>query len=307
MNRFVGPMVACLLLTAPVQADLRTRAATELAEGLVARFGSKAGGSVSALTQKIESLAARHGEEALVAVRKVGPTAFGLIEAAGADSAKAVRVMALYGEKGAARVLSQPAAMRQYLRLGDEAAAALVKHPGIAETLLEKGGMPAVKALEKVTPQNGRRLAMLLEGELAMAGKHPELLEVIAKFGDRAATFVWENKGSLAVGTALTAFVLNPEPFLNGTREIAKAVGESAVRPIAEIPGAAVKGIVSSVNWTVVILVALAVIVVFNLPFIARWCSRLAASSRSAEAAAVPAAPPETTQAQCEGENHGVK
>ena len=46
---------------------------------------------------------------------------------------------------------------------------------------------------------------MILEGELANCGKHPELLEVIAKYGDRAAVFVWENKGALAVGATLTA------------------------------------------------------------------------------------------------------
>jgi len=229
MNKAVFLVLSFLLCAAPVRADLRTRAATELAESLIARFGAKAGRNVSALAQRIESLAIRHGEETLIAVRKVGPSALGLIEAAGADGAKAVRVMALYGEQGAARVLSQPAAMRQYLRFGEEAAAALVKHPGIAEPLVEKGGIAAVKALGVVTPQNGRRLAMMLEGELANVGKHPELLEVIAKYGDRAATFVWANKGALATGAVLTAFVANPEPFLNGARDITKIAGDSVV------------------------------------------------------------------------------
>ena len=78
---------------------------------------------------------------------------------------------------------------------------------------------------------------MLLEGELAQTGKHPELLEVIARYGDRAAVFVWEQKGSLAVGTALTAFLLHPEPFLDGARDISKVVAENALRPLAEVPG----------------------------------------------------------------------
>jgi len=265
MNKAVYLLLAFLLCVTPVRADYRTRAATELAESLIARFGAKAGRSVSALAQRIESLAIRHGEETLIAVRKVGPSALGLIEAAGADGAKAVRVMALYGEQGAARVLSQPAAMRQYLRLGESAADVLVKHPGVAEALVEKGGMPAVRALENLTPQNGRRLAMVLEGDLAQVGQHPELLEVIGKHGNAAMEFIWSNKGSLAVGAGLTAFVLHPEPFLSGVKDISKVVGESAIRPLAEVPGVAVKGIVESVNWTLVILIVAAGVALYVL------------------------------------------
>ena len=58
---------------------------------------------------------------------------------------------------------------------------------------------------------------MLLDGELAQAGRHPEVLGVIAKHGDGAADFLWRNKGTLAGGAALTAFLADPEPFLDGT------------------------------------------------------------------------------------------
>jgi hypothetical protein len=225
------PVLACLLCVPQARADLRTRAAAEAAEALIARFGAKAGRSVPAPTRRIEGLAARHGDEAVVAVRKVGPSAFGLVEAAGADGAKAVRVMAVHGERGAARVLARPAAMKQFLRYGDEAAVALVKHPGVAEKLVERGGMPAVKALGAVNPQNGRRLAMMLEGDLAKAGRHAELLGVVARHGDRAADFIWRNKAVLAGGAALTAFLAHPEAFINGTRDITAVAAESVVKP----------------------------------------------------------------------------
>ncbi|MBX9582545.1 MAG: hypothetical protein K2X87_19745, partial [Gemmataceae bacterium] len=51
------------------------------------------------------------------------------------------------GEQGASRVPSRPAAMRQLARHGDEAAAVLVRHPGVAEPLLERCGAQAVQAL----------------------------------------------------------------------------------------------------------------------------------------------------------------
>lgn len=224
--------VACMTCTPPAQAQVKARAAREAAELLFERFGAKVGRSVPELAARIEGLAARYGDEAIVAMRKGGPSAFGLVEAAGADGAKAVRVLAVHGEQGASRVLSRPTAMKQFLQHGDEAANVLVRHPGVAEPLLEKGGAQAVKALGSIDPRNGRRLAMLMEGEMANAGRHPELLGVVAKHGDGAVNFLWQNKGTLAGGAALAAFLADPEPFLSGTRDIASVAGETVVKPV---------------------------------------------------------------------------
>ena len=224
--------VACLCCTAPAQAQVKARAAREAAELLFERFGAKVGRSVPELAARIEGLAARYGDEAIVAMRKGGPSAFSLVEAAGADGAKAVRVLAVHGEQGASRVLSRPTAMKQFLQHGDEAANVLVRHPGVAEPLLERSGGQAVKALSAIDPRNGRRLAMLMDGELANAGRHPELLGVVAKHGDGAVNFLWQNKATLAGGAALVAFLADPEPFLNGTRDIASVAGETVVKPV---------------------------------------------------------------------------
>ena len=56
--------------------------------------------------------------------------------------------------------------------------------------------------------------------------------------------FIWKNKGALAVGATLTAFLNNPEPFINGGRDI-------VVETIAPI-GAAVA---RRTNWTPVLIV----------------------------------------------------
>ena len=88
------------MLASNARADWRTRAATEAAESLMARFGAKAGRSVPALARRIESLAARYGEDAIIAVRKGGPEAVRLVEAAGGDGAKALRVLLRTARKG---------------------------------------------------------------------------------------------------------------------------------------------------------------------------------------------------------------
>lgn len=223
---------ACLLCAPEAHGQLRARAAREAAEVLFERFGAKAGRSVPELTARIEGIAARYGDEAIVALRKGGPKACGLVEAAGTDGAKAVRVLAMHGEQGASRVLSRSVAMKQFLKYGDDAARVLVRHPGVAESLVERGGARAVKALGAIKPRNGRRLAMLMDGEIANVGRHPELLEVVARHGDGAVNFLWQNKGTIAGGAALAAFLADPEPFLNGTRDLAAVAGESVVKPV---------------------------------------------------------------------------
>ena len=243
-----------LAVSGAVRADAKSKAIQEVAEEVMARFGSKAGKSLPALAEKIEGYVGRYGEDALVAIRRVGPDAFALVDEAGVNGPRAVKVLATYGEEGATNILRRPKAMSQFARFGDDAGAVLVKHPAVAESLIERGGPSGVKALEAVTTRNGRRVAMVMEGDLGKVPRSTELLDVIAKYGDRAAEFVWENKGALAVGTALAAFIANPEPFLNGTTQLAKVAGETAAKPLAE-------GAARGANWTVVILAVLAVVV----------------------------------------------
>lgn len=214
------------------RADVKTKAVQETAEAVMARFGVRAGRSLPALIEKIESLAARYGEEALVAVRRVGPEAFTLVEEAGVNGSRAVRVLAEFGEEGATCVLRRPAAMKQFLRYGEGAASVLVRHPGVAEGLIEKGGAGAVRALAKVTPQGARRMAMVLEGELKAVAPKAELLEVVGKYGQRACDFIWANKGVLAGAAAMTAFLANPEPYLNGVRNLAEVTVVPVAKPV---------------------------------------------------------------------------
>jgi hypothetical protein len=258
-------IVLVVVLVPNVRADWKSRAATEAAESLVERFGAKAGRSVPVLAQRIETLATRYGDDAIVAIRRGGPEAVSLVESAGVDGGKALRVLATHGEEGASRVLGRPTAMKQFLRYGDDAATALVKHPGVAEPLVERGGAEAVGALGAINPRNGRRLAMVLEDELANSGQQKEVLEVVAKYGDPAMEFIWNHKGSLAVGATLTAFVVAPEKFLNTAEGVTRTVADSVVKPIAEVPGEAVKGVAAGTNWTVVFCVAAALVCLMAL------------------------------------------
>ena len=74
---------------------------------------------------------------------------------------------------------------------------------------------------------------MLMEKEVAEVGRHPELLAVVGKHGERAVAFLWREKKAIAGGAALAAFLHDPEPFLSGTRDLAAAAGDAVVKPVA--------------------------------------------------------------------------
>jgi len=289
----IGLMTCCLSMTVltaatpAVRADLESKAAQEAAEYVMQRFGRQAvKEGVGSLAAKIESYAARYGDETLLAVRRVGPEAFALVDAAGVDGAKAVRVLARHGEEGATWVLKRPKAMSQMLRYGDEAADVLVKHPGIAEPLVERGGAAAVKALDVVTTQDGRRVAMMFEGDLGKVARSGELLEVIAKYGNRAAEFVWEHKAALATGTVLVAFLADPEPFLNGAAKITGIVGETTAKPLAE-------GIARGTNWTVILLVVFGLVTASALCLVAKYGLFSVAAAKAVSSGITPKTKPD--------------
>lgn len=235
--------------------------AREAAEYVMRKFGKEAAEvGVETLTRKIEALAVNYGDEVFLAVRKVGPRALRISEEAGEFGLESVKLMARYGDD-AIWVVAKKNRLAIFAKYGDEAAESMMKHGEIAEPLLTSFGKPAAGALKAVSSQNGRRLAMLAEdGQLAKIGRTPELLEVVAKYGDRAADFIWRNKGALTVAVALTAFLANPKPFLDGATDITKIVAENAVKPLADVPGQVASQAAKNTNWTVVLAIGIGVL-----------------------------------------------
>jgi hypothetical protein len=243
------------------RADLKGRAARELTWWAIRRSaGPAAREGAEALVRRVEALAARHGDEVVTAVHEVGPGALRLVEGAGTQGGLAARLLARHGER-AAWVAADSRRLALVARHGDAAAGALVRHRRVAEPLVKVLGEPAARALAAVGPRNARRLAMMTEtGELARLARPDELLEVVGRFGDRAMEFVWKHKGALAVGTALTAFLADPGPFLGGARDLAGVVVATATRPVTELPGRVMTGAVRRTDWTSVVVAVLGLV-----------------------------------------------
>ncbi|MBY0589143.1 hypothetical protein K2X85_18365 [bacterium] len=206
---------------------------------------------VQTLTSKITQLAAKHGDDLVAsALKKVGPRVAKITADAGEHGGVALRLLAQHGDKAVGITLKK-GSLATIERFGDNAATAILKHGSVGESVIGQFGREGVEALARVTPQNGRRIAMLA-GDGVMK---PELLEVIVKYGDEASNFIWRNKGALAVGSTLATFLAAPEEFLHGTQQLASIVADSAVKPLAAIPGTVLGEAARGINWNLVVFI----------------------------------------------------
>jgi hypothetical protein len=228
-------LAACLITVfyGTVEAGATTKAAREGAEYILRKFSKTAGNEgVDILARKIEKLAAKYGDDAIVAVKKVGPTSFRIIEEAGENGPPAIKLMARNGDD-AVWVVAKKNRMAIFVNYGDNAADAMIKHGQLAEPLLATFGQNAASAFKAVSAQNGRRLAIMTDsGDLAKIGRTAELLKIIGHYGDRAMSFVWNHKESLAVERMLTAFLESPQPFIENTLDISQVPNLTTEEPV---------------------------------------------------------------------------
>lgn len=255
MKMVAAWVMVLLLFATSAQGAGNGAALREAAEYVLKKFGREGTDeTVGTLTAKLTKLSAQHGEEAVAAVQKVGPRAFRLIDNGGENAPQVIGLMNRFGND-AVWVASRPKSMAIFVRHGDDAAGAMIRHREIAEPVIERFGEPAVRALNAIDGRNGRRLAMLADdGSLAAGGRADDLLSVIGRHGNRAMDFIWRNKGGILVAASLSAFVHDPEPFIDGTRDLATAAASPAQ--------AAAQEAARSVSWTLVLMTSLAVLAV---------------------------------------------
>jgi hypothetical protein len=251
---------ACLaigLLPSLAQADVKSAAARELADYVIEKLGIKGGEEAATeLAARFEAAGAKYGEDAVnQAVRKVGPRAITLAEGAGENGPRVMKLISRYGDDGV-WIASQPERLSLFAKYGEPAAKAMIEHEGIAEPVIKAFGEPAADALVELGPQSGRRLAMMTEeGELAKLGHTNQLLNTVSKYGDSAMNFIWKNKGALAVTGAMVAFLADPKPFIDGTKDIAQVAAENIGKPLAKVPGEIASAAAKNADWTLVLIV----------------------------------------------------
>jgi hypothetical protein len=212
-------LLAALWIPQNTVASLTSQAAREVAEQVAKKFGGKMGSeTVETVAGKTMQWSAKYGDDAVNAVKNVGPQAFRLAENAGEHSGDVIRLLSKYGDN-AVLICEKPNRLRLFARYGDDAAEAMIRHGDNADILVQQYGKSAASALAKVEPQNGRRLMQMNEsGELAKIGGADRVLGVVEQYGNKGAEFIWNNKGALAVVTVAAAFYKDPGTFIDGGR-----------------------------------------------------------------------------------------
>lgn len=240
--------LAATCLPASAQAGVTTKAINETVEYLSKTFGREmAETTVETMTKKVEVLAVKYGDNALVATRKLGPQALKYADEAGEYGPQAVRIMSHYGDD-AIRIVSKPEVLKMAVKYGDDATEAIVKYgPDMMAPVLGKYGDDAARAMNKLSKPEAIELATkMADPAFAKLAAPEKLLGVVGKYGDKSMEFITKHWKALAIGTVLVAFVNDPEPYLNGTKELlvggADVVARNVAKPIAE-------SVADSVNW----------------------------------------------------------
>ena len=240
-----------------LSAGVGEKVVQETAEFVMRKFGKTAlKEGAETFAERLGKAATRHGDDLFKAVRKVGPKAIQYADDAGEQAPRILSLLSKHGDDAAHWVILRPQAMKLVSQYGDDTAEVLIRHKGVAEPLMEHLGKPAVEALQAVGPQGGRRLAMMADsGNLARIGQVPDVMNVIARYGDPAMDFIWRNKGPLAVGTTLTAFLAEPKAFIDGTTKLAGTVGSSLVQPVVQETAKAFSWVISAIFLLLIITV----------------------------------------------------
>ena len=246
---FIGLLIGSAALAGPVSTAVR-----ETAEHIMSKFGRGAAGqTIDEIAEATSKVVAQYGSDAIPFLRSSGHQGFAALQQAGT---KGPDVIKLFVRKGgeAIWVISEPKKLSIFLKHGDSAADALLKHPGIADTLIGRYGDDAVGALNSVSKQSAQRLAIVAdEGLLTATAQGTELLPVIRRYGDGAMDFIWRNKGALTVATVLASFLVDPEAYISGAK---KLIVDPIIGPIAQ-----------GTNWTLIIAGVLGIVF---MPFVVR-------------------------------------
>jgi hypothetical protein len=252
MNRILLPVLACLCLAVSPAHGAASAVVRETAEWVMKKFGKGFGGeSVEAIAGATARAVGKHGDDCLPLIRSAGHSGLRALEEAGEKAPEVIKLFARRGDE-ALWLISEPKKLALFIRHGDDAATALLKHPGIADTFVERFGAEGASAMANLSRGNAQRLAQLADETAMLGGQNaPAFLGGIRKYGDPMMEFVWKHKGKLAVGTAFAMFVSNPEPYLRGVKEL---VVEPVVTPL-----------VKAVNWTLVVLAVLLLIFIPRL------------------------------------------
>lgn len=218
------------------QASVVTVPIKQVSKHVMTKFGKgSAGKTTEEFAENAAKIVAKHGDEALPLIRNGGHVGMKALEKAGAKTPDLIKFHARYGDE-AVWMISSEKRLALFIKHGDGAGQAMVKHPQIAENLIEKLGIDAVGSLNKLSKTGAQKMGMAEKaGVLNATPESAKLMLVVEQYGDKAMDFIWKHKKVLVTTAVLSSFLSNPKPYIDGTKTlVVEPAVNAVVTPIAE-------------------------------------------------------------------------
>lgn len=245
-----GLIIACAATVS--QAHPITLTAKEVGQTVIAKFGRGAAGKTATqVGEKAAAVAAKHGDEALPILRKAGHAGFEAFEKAGPQGSKLVSLYNKHGDD-AIWLIGDAHKLDLFLKYGEQAASALIKHPKAADMAIVRFGQEGAAAINILSKEGAQQMSALMVAKggaknvFEATRQSKELLPVIIKYGDAGMDFIWKNKKSLTFAAALGLFLKDPGVYISGVKQL---VVEPVVAPVTQ-----------SINWGLLLFLGLFVV-----------------------------------------------
>lgn len=254
----IGLMVfLCLAIDVDAAKGVTARAAREMMDAAVQRSSSRAFSRlVRESPDQVLAIARRYGDDGLVAVSRHGrPAMRVLLNSSDEAAAPVLRMIQRHGDD-AVRMGQSPQGLRILATENDTMFRVMHQTRGQAYPLLDRYGPRGADVLSRLSASESRQLIQLQRGRHFSDSQFRQILDVVGEYGDRALRFIWEHKGTLALASVFVAFVADPQPFIDGTKDLTGLVMQTA----AEQAGETVRSVFAMIRWNVWIGVLLAVV-----------------------------------------------
>lgn len=217
----------------------------ESAEYIARKFGYRFGEkTITVIEKTLARQVSKYGDDVVIFAKASGYRGMQLLDDVGDDAAANIlRIHKTYGAKGL-WIIENSQKRALFLKYGDDAATALIKHPGLADDVVQVYGSQGASALNNLGTQEARRFTKLLVDNPTFASSphNSQVISVVRQYGDAAMNFIWDHKSALAGTTLMVAFLNDPEPYIQGVKVL-------VVEPITDIAGETAKGVVKDVSW----------------------------------------------------------
>lgn len=237
INRRLAPVLVVCLALCSTSLQIQAGRSDLLDIGKkIARVSGKTVDDVAATALGKRALLVRtkHGDEAFQFIQKNGRGSLIAIEKAGEFAPDIIRLHKKIGKK-AFYLAETKRGQTLIMQLGDEVAEPITKLGKKSYPLLEDFGAKAVPLLKKCDDVDVKKLNILKKHNvISQTSEGAAILDICGKYGKKGIDYVYANKKKLLTMAVLTTFITDPEPYINGVKDLGSIAITNVAAPVAQ-------------------------------------------------------------------------